>query len=633
MDLRLADEPNPGSPAASRSDNFTVALLEQRGSASKNDVRTGLLSDAAADHINLQLVLGDGDDSVLLKQTTGSTTVLGGDGNDTLTSATTRRCRTSAARFAIDGAAHIDEVTSQVGSISDLGIGANPVFPLVYANSAGATPGHPILSLTDANGHVFNYQSPPDLKPIVFVGSDGKVHVYSVALRPNGTIIQDYVQELGVPELDANGAQVYIDSTGAKTMDAFDATTGFPNTPSYIAEQRPGRAAPLRRPDRLDADPDLDDGRQQRRRRHHRVRAPDRYAGLEHRRRRVSNDPTFSSFVVATRDDGTPFHVPGDNGASTAYMKSFRIGGAAGATYKYVRVRSTNAFQLDAIGIIPGHGGPQTSSATTAFPTAIQSSSMSSVLVPGAAGAPNGTYVDLGGQNIVFKSIGLDTAALISVNRVVDVPLTKTVDVHSSFTGDNDQLIVDGSKDTGIDGTLDSVPVPFDQVGDDGAIVFSKGTATETLSIAANATTVTLAQPVSDGSLLTVIAKRALISGDAVNGYTRSGSTVTLGSAVALGSAVVVQLRYDTALGVRTQTFSGNATRTITLVDVPSGSLFTVTVFEVISANGQRQHASPSPPRASPARWSSTTRPRRSSTSAASRSSRPRPTRSPARSS
>src|SRR5258707_12853835 len=111
-------------------------MLEQRGSATKGDVRTGFLSDSGADHMNLQIVLGNGNDNVFLKQTTGSTTVLGGAGDDTLTITDNQTLSHIGGEVRFDGAAHIDEVTTQVGSISDLGLGANPAFPPCYAGPA-----------------------------------------------------------------------------------------------------------------------------------------------------------------------------------------------------------------------------------------------------------------------------------------------------------------------------------------------------------------------------------------------------------------------------------------------------------------------------------------------------------------
>ncbi|HEX4527586.1 MAG TPA: hypothetical protein VH108_12695 [Gaiellaceae bacterium] len=577
MDLRLADEPNAGSPAATRSDDFTVALLEQRGSATKNDIRTGLLDGTSADHMNLQLVLGAGDDNVTLKQTTGNVTILGGAGSDTVTISDNQTLSHIGGDVRFDGAAHIDEVSSQVATIGDLGLGSNPVFPLVYAHTAGAIAGHPILSYTDANGHVINYQSPPDLEPIVFAGSGG-VRVYSVALRANGTIIQDYVQELGVPEVDpVTHGPVYIDANGQRTLVPADAN-GFPNTRSYVASNDPSAQLLYVSPTGSTPVPSS-------------VMVVNTAGADITVYARPVGTPDWSTVVVEVSNDlsswtstsavTTPVNVPGDNFPSTVYMHSYNVNGTAGSTWKYVRVRSTNAFQLDAIGIIPGHGGPQTSSTATAFPTAVQSSSLSNAVVPGAAGAPNGTYVDLGGQNIVFKSTGTDTPALVQVNRVTDVPLTRSVDVHTSFAGGNDQLIVDGSLDGGSDGTLDTVPVPFDHIASDGSIQFNGGTVTQNLTLLSGQTTATLSQPAADPTLLTVIAKRQLAIGGAF-GYTRSGNTVILGSSVALGPNVVVQLRYDTALGVRTQTYSGNAAQTLTLVDTPNGSLFTVTVFEVL---------------------------------------------------
>ena len=69
-------------------------------------------------------------------------------------------------------------------------------------------------------------------------------------------------------------------------------------------------------------------------------------------------------------------------------MRSYDINGAAnGAQFRYLRLRGINAgsvgLEVDAVAILPGHGGPETSTLDRAFLTNIVYSSAF-----GAPGAP-----------------------------------------------------------------------------------------------------------------------------------------------------------------------------------------------------------------------------------------------------
>ena len=91
-------------------------------------------------HLALQIVLGDGNDSVYLKQTTGNVTVLGGRGNDSLVvSSGTQSLGQIGGEVRFDGAAHIDEATHQVSSLTELGLPIDLALPNVFVNTAGAT--------------------------------------------------------------------------------------------------------------------------------------------------------------------------------------------------------------------------------------------------------------------------------------------------------------------------------------------------------------------------------------------------------------------------------------------------------------------------------------------------------------
>ena len=84
IDLRMADE-RPADTNWSRDDNLIVSMTELRDS-SKSSTRNGVFSDGnlksltgdEIEKVNLQIVLGDGNDSVILKQITGQTSIYGG---------------------------------------------------------------------------------------------------------------------------------------------------------------------------------------------------------------------------------------------------------------------------------------------------------------------------------------------------------------------------------------------------------------------------------------------------------------------------------------------------------------------------------------------------------------------------
>ena len=59
-----------------------------------------------------------------------------------------------------------------------------------------------------------------------------------------------------------------------------------------------------------------------------------------------------------------------------------------------MRISGTGSFRLDSVGIVAGHGGPEDSSAATAFPTSISSSS-GVAGAPGAVGAPGDGFFAL----------------------------------------------------------------------------------------------------------------------------------------------------------------------------------------------------------------------------------------------
>ena len=263
MDLRLADEQPRPSPAApiSRNDSFTVALLDLHGSATRNDA-PGTVTGDDLRHIALQIVLGDGNDTVYLKQTTGNVSVLGGGGDDTLVIADNNSSLGHiGGEIRYDGAAHINETTHQIASFAELGLpgptstasGAQTLGTTLalastaafatmgtfsvagvaatctytgnntttnrltgitgcsgaVANSAAVTGSPPLPlvfvntanpshSFLDAGGRTIRYAD-ATLQPIVFAGSGG-LRVNAVVLRSDGEIVTDLVREKGTHE-------------------------------------------------------------------------------------------------------------------------------------------------------------------------------------------------------------------------------------------------------------------------------------------------------------------------------------------------------------------------------------------------------------------------------------------------
>jgi hypothetical protein len=130
--------------------------------------------------------------------------------------------------------------------------------------------------------------------------------------------------------------------------------------------------------------------------------------------------------------------------------------------YKFIRIRHVGgpAFSLDAVGIPRGHGGPENSTRETAFLSAIVASltTVSANDLPGAAGAPNDIFTNLQGNHIAYRSTGLSLPALIQVNRSRVEPFTRTEDHRQSDSdGAVDQLIIDGTNESGLSGTVDTI--------------------------------------------------------------------------------------------------------------------------------------------------------------------------------
>ena len=85
---------------------------------------------------------------------------------------------------------------------------------------------------------------------------------------------------------------------------------------------------------------------------------------------------------------------------------------------------------------------------------------------------------------IIFGVSGQeDIPALIQVHRMDVEPFTKTRDIHQSFAAGTDTLVIDGTLELGLDGTMDIIPMGLDQVDADGELVYNNGTVTHTFTL------------------------------------------------------------------------------------------------------------------------------------------------------
>jgi len=87
--------------------------------------------------VNLQIVLGDGNDSVILKQITGQTSIYGGQGIDEVTVGDGGDLSGITGGIIFDGDAHIDEVTYDV-TWSELQSTTPGPYPDTFANTGGS---------------------------------------------------------------------------------------------------------------------------------------------------------------------------------------------------------------------------------------------------------------------------------------------------------------------------------------------------------------------------------------------------------------------------------------------------------------------------------------------------------------
>ncbi len=674
IDLRLADE-QPGG-GISRNDDFTVALAERRGQNSLGHVIPGLVPLAERESVALRIVAGDGNDLVTLKQITGPTTVLGGDGDDTLTVADGATLENIRGEVRFDGAAHIDELTTHIANLSEVGLPNSMLgtFPSVFVNTA-----NPTHSFVDAFGQTIRYSDAVLQQVIYRDPTDGLLYLNAVVLR-DGTVVRDFVQEegvqergvvergrqkknsLGIQHRNSSNQLVYLDENGDQTTTPTDTPFIDPNDLLWLDESLQPTTFDTGMPLIISASSDLPADS-----------VKDVYINASGNRVLVSGSPAAGlrpSIITAMSDpsaqlvhidvngnktftsrtdgylnpksfvtkfpgtelwvdnrglrrelsaamlvvdaSGADFKVyakPGSDfaqirayvsvdgtsgswveatrGTTTSTAALYSIGLGNNTAYRYIQlVGQSGDFFLDGLEILVDHGGPESSTAATAFPTSIKTGSAFTTVPTGelaaAVGAPNALFAQLKNRLITYQSNGKDLPALIQVNRMETAPFTTTRDDYKTFTGDTDRLVVNGSSESGMNGSQTPTPIGVDRIVS-GEIEFHQGTVTETLALAAGGTTATIGTAPHDPSRVVVIATRALGSTEYSSNAITNRVTIA-----APATPIVVRVVYNTTAGTQAaQTFQvAPGTTTLQLRDdLVSGGVVSVTTYEALAAS------------------------------------------------
>ena len=495
LDLRLADE--TAIAGQERGDNLTVALTELRGAASRGDV----LGSVAIDQrqaINLQIVGGAGDDQIFLLQTTGDTTIYGGAGQDTVTVGENGSLAQIGGGLIFDGDAHIDEVLEVVTG-SDI---PNVDYPDVFIN----TTTH-IGSFQDAGGNTINYAD-ANLQPILYVDGAGNAQIRTIAIRADGTIETDFVQDYGVraygvQAVDESGELLYRDADGLQTTDSVGNSILYMVTTNASA---PGAVllyidnAGLETASALDGD-----GYSNRA-----LYATDFAATgrvnlyLDSVGVKTAIDPSFLVKDAAGNDFALTRHfnssvgfdkvevLVSNNGSTwltatrdsiSGLTANYNVGLDNGGYYKYVRVIGVDgtAFRLEGLEILAGHGGPNHSKLDTRYPSKIIASqtTVNEFYWPAAVIPGDGLYLNITDASyLTYGASGGTVVSVINVDRNEITAYTRTRDVYVTAANAVDRLIIDGStQSTDLIGALDRFNIGNAQVSTDGdgRITFNTG--------------------------------------------------------------------------------------------------------------------------------------------------------------
>ena len=502
IDLRMADE-RPDGTDWSRDDNLIVSMTELRDS-SKSSTRNGVFSDGnlksltgdEIEKVNLQIVLGDGNDSVILKQITGQTSIYGGQGIDEVTVGDGGDLSGITGGIIFDGDAHIDEVTYDV-TWSELQSTTPGPYPDTFANTGVSDKKG---SFTGSNGTTFDFYE-ANLKPILYENeNNGKAMVRIVSILPNGEIQQDYVQEKGSHKVNESGDKLYLDSSGKETTSSGGAYPNIPifetnfETEKYLYYNKLGH--------KTDVDPYIGlirDG-------------PGDDVAIY---RAINDRAGFGSINVYAGNDGNNW-TKLSRVSTNSTRATYNIGNDNLDAYKFIKIVGSgsglNQFRLDGVELLPGSGGPDNNTYDSRFATSVNSSSIPSTEYAAAGTAGDSLFAYLGNnEEIIFEPAQqVSSPALAQVNRTVPIVYKRTYDQYIADYGVNtaDKLTVEGYSQAGdLSGSLDVVTRGVSEIDANGKVSLYDGAKTDEFTLSENDYSFTLTEERYPDSLLQVIRK------------------------------------------------------------------------------------------------------------------------------